>query len=91
MTITSKAIVTRWVGLSTDDKPRVDVTVGSTFEESDTGETYQWDGLDWCLQISDTQINYDASTVDLMNEIVGQLKITNAHLESLTSEHILQE
>lgn len=35
-----------YIGLSTDEKPSVP-TIGSTYEASDTGEKFKYDGENW--------------------------------------------
>ena len=36
-------LMTQWVGLSTDTKPELHVSNGSTYFEMDTGKTYYYD------------------------------------------------
>ena len=36
-----------FIGLSTDEKPVEETTPGSTFYETDTGDTYIFDGTVW--------------------------------------------
>lgn len=40
----------RYIGLSGDSKPTDDTPVGSTFYETDTGNTYIFDGSSWILR-----------------------------------------
>ena len=48
MTVTREASpVERYIGVSTDSKPTTGVTTGAQFLETDTGDTYTWDGSNW--------------------------------------------
>ena len=49
MAVKFMATIQQFIGLSSDTKP-VGVSVGSTFVESDTGNTYiTYDGTNWVL------------------------------------------
>ena len=62
MTVRLETAVQRWVGLSTDTRPDPDrgdnsVSVGSRFEELDTGVVYRWNGERWMVpQQRDAQL-----------------------------------
>ena len=47
MAITLITNVTQRMCLSTDTKPTVDIPVGSTIHEYDTGAQFIWDGTNW--------------------------------------------
>ena len=47
MAITIAKAGTNYVGLSTDTKPTTNVSANSTFEETDTGDLYDFDGDSW--------------------------------------------
>jgi hypothetical protein len=40
----------RYSGLSTDEKPRVEILDASTFWETDTGKEFEWRKNDWYLK-----------------------------------------
>ena len=41
--------INNYIGVSADVKPTTDIDIGSTFTESDTTETYTFDGAGWFL------------------------------------------
>ena len=43
----------RYVGLSTDTKPTAGVAAGATFDETDTGYRWVYDGSAWALAPSE--------------------------------------
>lgn len=60
MAVTLEGSIKRFIGLSTDEKPRPgsfladgteltesDIPAGSSFLASDTGAVYRWNGIDW--------------------------------------------
>jgi hypothetical protein len=49
MTIQLVTTIQRFTGLSTDTKPS-DCPIGSTFYETDTGDTYIFDSTNWNIR-----------------------------------------
>lgn len=60
MTVRLEGTIKRFIGTSTDEKPRTpsygpsrpastdsDIPPGSSFLESDTGRIYRWSGVEW--------------------------------------------
>lgn len=52
MAVSLIATIQRWKGLSTDDKPRENVSAGSTFDEMDTGRKFVWSMGSWKEDLS---------------------------------------
>jgi len=40
----------KFIGLSSETKPTVNVLIGSTFYETDTGRTYIYTGITWARE-----------------------------------------
>lgn len=67
-------IITHYIGSSTDIKP-INCNRGSTFEETDTGNIYKFDGVNWYFTLQgstgitpdDTPYNTSLSLFDLKN------------------------
>ena len=55
-----------YAGLSTDAKPRSGVYAGATFEETDTGRLFRWDGVSWSASASPAG---DATLADVVAEV----------------------
>ena len=82
----------RYIGTSTEEKPYVgqmdmatraeitaaDLPAGSTFEESDTGDEYRFDGRGWSLIGSATALS--GRIVDRLDEILEELRTQTGHL-----------
>ncbi len=55
MTILPRTFICKYIGLSTDTKPQpnprvaISLPTGSEFYETDTFNTYMWDGTNWVL------------------------------------------
>jgi hypothetical protein len=86
--------IPRFFGLSTDTKP-VGVPVASTFTATDTQEEFVYDGADWVRdktvvveQVGTITVNEVRATSVLLDEILMQLKIQNAHLAIVTGEEL---
>lgn len=70
--------IQRWLGLSSDTKPGtgsqpdgstialVDIPVGSSFLESDTGTIYRWTGTAWVAPAPDQRV------IDLLSRILEE-------------------
>ena len=75
MAVKLESSIKRFIGLSTDDKPRPGVMVdgvimdampaGSSFLESDTGRIYRWDGASWTHPLNEG----DDVFVEILNEL----------------------
>ncbi len=98
MTVTSTGHhwPTRFLGLSTDTKPD-DAMIASTFYETDTQHEFIWDGSDW---VRDKAVKVEQDTVEvaeernatsILDEVLMQLKINNAHLAIITGERLAEE
>lgn len=51
--VVSKQRVKKYIGLSTETKPTIDVPVGSEFYETDTGDLYVFSGSAWVFKVID--------------------------------------
>ena len=85
-------VIHRYIGTSTEVKPYVgqmdmatraeitaaDLPAGSTFEESDTGDEYRFDGRGWNLIGSAAGLT--ARIMDRLDEIVEELRVQTGHL-----------
>jgi len=47
MAVQLESTIKRYIGLSSDDKPALDIPAGSSFMESDTGKIYRFTGESW--------------------------------------------
>ncbi len=89
--------IPRFFGLSTDTKP-TGVPVASTFTETDTQEEFVYDGANWTRdktvvveQVGSVTVNEVRATSVILEEVLLQLRINNAHLEMVTGEAINEE
>jgi len=89
MAVKLEGTISRYIGLSTDDKPgkgkvgegleiiEQEIRAGSSFLETDTGRIWRYDGQDWQFHIpEDAQLH-------LLELIYGQLHTINERLELL--------
>ena len=97
VTDTSHENPTRFFGLSTDTKP-TSAMVDSTFYETDTRYGFLYDGANWTRsekvtveQVGTITVNEVRATSVILEEILLQLRINNAHLEMVTGEAINEE
>lgn len=95
-TDTSHENVTRFFGLSTDTKP-TNAMIGATFYETDTRHEFVYDGS-WTRgktvpveQVGNVTVNEVRATSVILEGILLQLRIQNAHLEMVTGEAINEE
>jgi hypothetical protein len=83
-----ESTIKRFVGRSSDDKPRpgqegadgitpavADVPPGSTFLDLDTGGLYRWDGTDWILP------SVEDATVALLGELLQEMRAVRVGIE----------
>ena len=89
--------IPRFFGLSTDTKP-TGVPVGSTFTETDTQEEFVYDGANWTRdktvvveQVGSVTVNEVRATSVILEEMLTELRIQNAHLAMVTGETINEE
>ena len=98
MTVTSTGhhFPTQFFGLSTDTKPD-NPMVAATFLETDTRHEFTYDGENW---VRDKAIKVEQSIVEvaeernetaILDELLVQQKITNAHLAIITGERFTEE
>lgn len=96
MTITDTnrdpALLPKFFGLSTDTKPSSNIPIGSAFYETDTKHGFVFDG-EWrrteqivVEQAAAVVVKDVQATDELLGEILGQMKIQNAHLAFITQE-----
>jgi hypothetical protein len=65
----------RYIGLSTDEKPSVP-TIGSTYEASDTGDKFKYNGVDW-------EEDFDSIVaIEMLEKILASLQVQNTPLRS---------
>lgn len=86
------AKITRFFGLSTATKP-ASAMVGATFLETDTQKAFVYDGDAWVrdplvvvVQAGELAVKANRTTEVVLDEILVQLKIQNAHLSVVTGE-----
>jgi hypothetical protein len=86
------ALITRFFGLSTAPKP-ASAMVGATFLETDTQKMFVYDGAAWVrdqsvtvVQTGELAVKVNRTTEVVLDEILVQLKIQNAHLSVVTGE-----
>ncbi len=72
----------RITGLSSDLKPTTDIPSGSTFEETNTGRLFRFDGTSW-VSVTEANVN-DVGARNLLQEISDQMKIMNLQLSTMT-------
>ena len=94
VTDTSHERITRFFGLSTDTKP-TNAMVDSTFTETDTQKEFVYDGANWTRsqtvvveQVGAVNVNEVRATSVILDEILTQMKIQNAHLAIVTGEEL---
>jgi hypothetical protein len=88
-----QAKITRFFGSSSDTKP-VNAMIGARFHETDTKHGFVFDGAEWVR--SETVSVEQAATVSVqevlpsavLDELLVQLKIVNAHLSRVTGEEL---
>ncbi len=96
MTITDTtrdlALLPKFLGLSTDTKP-LKAPIGSSFYETDTKFEFVYGGAEWIRtktvkveQAGAVEVKEVRSTTAVLDEILTQLKIQNAHLAMVNGE-----
>ena len=99
MAVTFVSSVKKWSGLSNDAKPvvgqvrsdgyrieAVDIPVGSTFLETDTGRMYRWTGFEWEFPTSFTsEDTWKESMLETNLAILAELKQMREELAVMSS------
>lgn len=81
--------VNRYLGKSTDFKPKQDIPVDSVYKEIDTGRILLWDGTNWVDTESKRAIQLRTSQIEYQIESLAELKKIRTHLEILTEQYII--
>lgn len=91
----SPYVITELMGLSTDTKP-LTYERGSTFEETDTGVIWQFDGTNWfidevkSIRTAQNTALYDSSGKEYFNSIFGDRVIGKRKAKFSANLTILQ-
>lgn len=98
MAVKLESTIKRYIGLSTDTKPRVgvafdgyvvlanDLPAGSSFLESDTGRIYRWDGSDWAYASADgSEEARHEEMISMMSAVCLELRLLRERVELVTA------
>lgn len=74
-----------YVGLAGDTKPVTTTTEtvppGSTFQETDTGREFKWDGYRWAIET-------ESRVADLLEKVLDEIRRMNARDEKILELHM---
>ena len=88
MAVKKIAAIDRYSGLEADIKPTGATLVGSTFQETDTGNVFAWNGSTWISTFPSIDVHAHGALVTvshLMHEVHEAHNFTGANAESMAS------
>ena len=75
MTVKLYSAPRKYIGLKADTKPVTTdsetIPTGSTFEESDTGRLFRWNGYAWNLDVTESD---DARILDALHSVLQEMQ-----------------